>query len=275
MLASSKTMDSLKAIGLNKYQRNLWAALLSRGASTAGELSDISNVPRSRCYDVLQSLADWGFIVVQPGKPMKYVAVPPAEAFERAKRKIHDNAKELTEKIERIKKSDVLKELEKVHKDSLKVIQPEDLSGSLKGRYAMMQQMETMLKNAKKSVKLVTTSNGLQDIAEHHLSYIKKAADSGVAIRIAAPVNKQTMELAKQLAKYAQIRNIEDVEHVEKLLGRFICIDGEEFLLSLTDDSKTHPTQDVAFWSQSQHASARFVEPLFELVWHHSKPVKG
>lgn len=268
-------MDSLKAIGLNKYQRNLWAALLSRGASTAGELSDISNVPRSRCYDVLQSLADWGFIVVQPGKPMKYVAVPPAEALERAKRKIHDHAKELSEKIERIKKSEILRELEKIHKDSMKVIQPEDLSGSLKGRYAMIQQVETMMKNAKKSIKLVTTSNGLQDLAEHHMSLIKKASESGVSIRIAAPVNKQTAELAKQMAKYAQVRNIEDVEHVEKLLGRFVCIDGQEFLLSLTDDAKTHPTQDVAFWSQSQHASSRFVEPLFELVWHHSKPVKS
>jgi len=275
MLASSKAMDSLKAIGLNKYQRNLWAALLSRGASTAGELSDISNVPRSRCYDVLQSLADWGFIVVQPGKPMKYVAVTPSEAFERAKKKAQEQSKEVTEKIDRIKKSDVLRELEKIFKDSMKVIQPEDLSGSLKGRYAMMQQMETMMKNAKKSVKLVTTANGLADMAEHHLSLMKKVSDNGVTIKIAAPVNKQTLDVVKQLSKYAQIRKIDDVDHVEKLLGRFVCIDGEEFLLSLTDDTKTHPTQDVAFWSQSAHASSRFVEPLFELVWHHSKPVKG
>lgn len=274
MLATSKTIDAIKAIGLNKYQRNLWIALLSRGASTAGELSDISNVPRSRCYDVLQSLADWGFIVVQPGKPMKYVAIPPAEAFERAKKKVHDQAREVTEKIERIKRSEVLKELEKIHRDSLRVIQPEDMSGSIKGRYAMMQQVDTMLKNAKKSVKLVTTTTGLQELAENHMNALKKASEAGVVIKIAAPINRETGEVAKQLAKYAQIRNIDDVEKIEKLLGRFVCIDGQEFLLGLTDDSKTHPTQDIAFWSQSPHASSRFVEPLFELVWHHAKQVK-
>jgi len=274
VLASSKTMDALRAIGLNKYQRNLWAALLSRGASTAGELSDISSVPRSRCYDVLQSLSEWGFVITQPGKPMKYVAVPPTEAFERAKKRVNEDAKELTEKIERIRKSDIVKELEKIHKDALKVIQPEDMTGALKGNYAMLQQLETMFKKARKSIKLVTTEEGLAELVENHMTLVKRAADAGVAIRIAAPVNKQTTEAARMLAKYAQVRNIEAVEHLEKLCGRFMVIDGEEFVLALTDDSKTHPTQCVAFWSQSPHASSRFLDPMFETMWQHAKPLK-
>ena len=274
MVASARTMDALRTIGLNKYERNLWAALLSRGASTAGELSDISNVPRSRCYDVLESLADRGFVVIQPGKPMKYIAVPPREAFERAKKKIQEEAIELTDKIERIKKSDAIKEHEKIHKDTMKVVRPEDLTGSLKGRYAMLQQAETMLKKARKSMKIVTTAGGLAELHENYLPLLKKAAESGVAIKIAAPINKDTTEIAKNLSKYAQIRNIDDVEHVQKLFGRFYIIDGEEFLMGLTDDVKTHPTQDVAFWSQSSHASSQVLDPLFDLVWHHSKPVK-
>jgi sugar-specific transcriptional regulator TrmB len=267
-------MDALKAIGLNKYQRNLWAALLSRGASTAGELSDISSVPRSRCYDVLQSLAEWGFVITQPGKPMKYVAVPPTEAFERAKKKVNEEAKELTENIERIRKSDIVKELEKIHRDALKVIQPEDMTGTLKGNYAMLQQFETMFKKARKSIKFITTEEGLGELVENHMTLVKRAADAGVAIKIAAPINKQTSEAARMLAKYAQLRNIEAVEHIEKLYGRFMIVDGEEFVMGLTDDSKTHPTQGVAFWTQSQHAASRFLEPMFELVWQHSKPLK-
>lgn len=273
VLASSKTMDALKAIGLNKYQRNLWAALLSRGASTAGELSDISNVPRSRCYDVLQSLAEWGFVITQPGKPMKYVAVPPAEALERAKRKVHEEAKDLAEKIERIRKSDVVKELERIHKDSLKLIQPEDMTGALKGQYALLQQVDTMFKNARKAIKLVTTEAGLTDLVENHMTLIKRASDAGISIKIAAPINKQTSEAARMLAKHAQVRNIEAIEHVERLSGRFMIVDGEEFLMGLTDDAKTHPTQSVAFWSQSPHATARCLEPMFELIWQHAKPL--
>jgi len=275
MVASAKTMDALKTIGLNKYERNLWAALLSRGASTAGELSDISNVPRSRCYDVLESLADRGFVVIQQGKPMKYVAINPREAFERAKKRIQERSVETIDKIERLKKSDNMKELEKLHKESMKIVKPEDLSGSLKGRYAMLQQIETMLKKARKSVKLITTADGLIELAENHLPILKKASESGVSIKIAAPVNKNTNEVAKAIAKYAQVRNIDDVEHIESMLGRFFLIDGNEFLMGLTDDIKTHPTQDVSFWSQSNHAASQTLDPLFELVWHHAKPVKG
>ena len=150
MVASSKTLDSLKAIGLNKYERNLWAALLSRGNSTAGELSDRSNVPRSRCYDVLESLAARGFIVIQPGKPMKYAAIHPKEALERAKRKIQSEAIEMTNKMDRLVKSDSIKELERLYKDNIKTIKPEDLTGALKGRYAMAQQLDSMFKKAKK-----------------------------------------------------------------------------------------------------------------------------
>src|SRR3989338_10608880 len=110
MVASSRVLDALRTIGLNKYERNLWVGLLSRGASTAGELSDISNVPRSRCYDVLESLAERGFVVIQPGKPMKYVAINPKESLERVKKKIQEHAVELGNKIDRFSKSDSLNE---------------------------------------------------------------------------------------------------------------------------------------------------------------------
>ncbi len=275
MVASARTLDALKTIGLNKYERNLWVALLSRGASTAGELSDISNVPRSRCYDVLESLSARGFVVIQPGKPLKYVAVTPREAMERAKKKVVEEATEISNKIDRLVKSDIIKELERVHKDSIKTVRPEDLTGSLKGRYAMQQQVEGMLKRAKKSVKLITTATGLSELAEHHGAVLKKVAESGVKIQIAAPINKQTADVARELSKYAQVRNIEDVEQVENMAGRLFLIDSNEFVMGLTDDTKVHPTQDVAFWSQSDHAAANVMEPMFELVWKNSKPVKN
>ncbi len=274
MVVSNKTLDMLKTIGLNKYERNLWGALLSRGASTAGELSDISNVPRSRCYDVLESLESKGFIIIQPGKPMRYVALHPREALSRVKKRIVEQATETSEKIERLLKSDAIKELDKLYKDNIKVMRPEELTGALKGRYALMQQMETMIKNAKKSINVVTTEDGLKELFENHGNILKKAADTGVKIQIAAPITKNTAEMVKTISKYSNIRNMNDAEIVGKLAGRVCIVDGQEFLVSLTDDAKTHPTQDIAFWTQSQHASSNVIGPMFDLVWHHSKPVK-
>ncbi|MEM5878124.1 MAG: helix-turn-helix domain-containing protein, partial [Candidatus Aenigmatarchaeota archaeon] len=64
MLGSPQLMDTLKGIGLNLYERKLWVALLAKGVATAGELSTITNVPRSRTYDVLQTLAEKGYVIL-------------------------------------------------------------------------------------------------------------------------------------------------------------------------------------------------------------------
>lgn len=57
MIVKEEFLSKLRRyFALNLYEVKIWTALLSRGVSTAGELSDIANVPRSRSYDVLESL---------------------------------------------------------------------------------------------------------------------------------------------------------------------------------------------------------------------------
>ena len=111
MIVQKDFLNKLKDFGLNSYESKLWIALLSRGVSTAGELSDISNVPRSRAYDVLESLEKKGFIVVKIGKPIKYLAVPPPEVVERVKKKVTEEADHQTGILNKLKKSELLEEL--------------------------------------------------------------------------------------------------------------------------------------------------------------------
>ena len=85
MLGSQEILDALKNIGLNLYERKIYVALIAKGVATAGEVSEIAKVPRSRSYDVLESLADKGFVVAQSSKPIKYVALAPGDALDRAK----------------------------------------------------------------------------------------------------------------------------------------------------------------------------------------------
>ena len=57
MIVKEELLSKLRTyFSLNLYEVKIWTSLLSRGASTAGELAEISNVPRSRSYDVLESL---------------------------------------------------------------------------------------------------------------------------------------------------------------------------------------------------------------------------
>jgi len=261
-------MDALKSLGLNSYERKLFVALLSRGTSTAGELSEISGVPRSRTYDVLESLAEKGFAIIQTNKPLRYVAVPPSEALERLKRKHEQDFKSMAERIERIKKNHALKELEQLHRKGVKIVDPGEMTGMLKGRYQMLQQMESMIKNAKESLNLLVSEKTLEELANNYMNALKNAARRGVKIRIAAPI-KTKSEMLEALSEIAEIRKIRDTN----LQGRIAISDGTELLMALTHDEEVHPTQDIFFWGRSEHAAGSTMTPFFEMVWENSEPL--
>lgn len=269
MLASQKVLDALKGIGLNLYERKLWVALLARGTSTAGELSTIANVPRSRSYDILQSLAEKGFVVVQNAKPLRYVAITPEESLERAKKKIAEDTQTTLTRIDELKESPVMRELNEIHSQGLKLVLPEDMTGALKGKYSVSQQLTSMFKEAAKKINIVTTPEGLNELFSTHFNDLKRASEKGVKIQIATAGTEKCADSIKAFSDIAEIRNLDQKE--VPVAGRFAVVDGKELVFSLTD-SKVHSTQDMAFWSRSEHAAGDVMEPLFKVVWNNSKP---
>ena len=177
MIVQKEFLDKLKDFGLNSYERKLWISLLSRGVSTAGELSDISSVPRSRAYDVLESLEKKGFIVVKVGKPIKYLAVSPTEVIGRVKKRILEEAEEKNKVLTQLKQSELLEELTTLHTEGIKLVDPTDRSGAFRGRDKVYEHLLFMIKNAKKSVTLVTSKEGLVRKCDSPLlNQMKKAA---------------------------------------------------------------------------------------------------
>ena len=89
--------------GLNIYETKVWLALISKGVASAGEIAEISEVPRSRTYDVLESLEKQGFAIAKIGKPVKYMAVKPTLVVEKLKNKMLADAKERVEQLSNLK----------------------------------------------------------------------------------------------------------------------------------------------------------------------------
>ena len=187
MIVQKEFLNKLKDFGLNTYESKLWTALLSRGISTAGELSDIANVPRSRSYDVLESLEKKGFIIMKLGKPIKYVAVQPSEVLERVKKKVATEAESQTKILDSLKGSEILKELTLLHSQGVELVEPADLSGSLRGRHNLYNHLELTIKNAEESVTIMTTSQGLMRKVEGLKPTFEQIKKRGVKIKIAAP----------------------------------------------------------------------------------------
>ena len=162
MIVKEEFLANLRRyFSLNLYEVKIWTALLSRGVATAGELSDIANVPRSRSYDVLESLEKKGFAITKLGKPIKYVAVPPSEVVERVKKNMKIEADSKIKRLEDLKNTDVVGELNTLHNQGIELVDPSDITGSLKGRHNLYNHLETVIKNAEKSVTIMTTTQGL------------------------------------------------------------------------------------------------------------------
>jgi len=265
MVATQKVFDSLKQIGLNLYERKLWVALLSRGTSSAGELASLAKVPHSRTYDVLESLAEKGFVMVQNTKPLKYVAIAPGEALERAKKKIKTDAEDVAGRITELQDSSAVKELAKIFKDGMDLVEPGEMLGSLKGRHSMHTQLETLFKNAKSDISIITTVDGMKELHSNHSDLLKKASSKGVNIKIITPNSKESSEAINSFKSFASVKHSNDKTGS---LGRFAIIDGNHLVFALTDDRKVHPTQDLSFWTQSTHVAKEVLGPMFNSMWN-------
>lgn len=259
MIVQKDFLNKLKDFGLNSYESKLWVALLSRGVSTAGELSDISNVPRSRAYDVLESLEKKGFIIVKVGKPIKYLAVPPAEVVERVKKHIVEEAEEKSNILSQLRNSEVLEELNTLHTEGIKLVDPTDRSGAFRGRDKAYDHLTSMLKRAKKSIIIMTSHEGIERKHELLGSHLKRAAKAGVDVKISVP-HSVSSDLLAEVQKFAAVRN-----HKHET-ARFCIVDGKELLLFLTDDKNIHKSYDCAVWIEAPYF-VEYFNTLFEREW--------
>ncbi|MBT7903420.1 TrmB family transcriptional regulator [Candidatus Woesearchaeota archaeon] len=267
MIVKEEFLSKLRRyFSLNLYEVKIWTALLSRGVSTAGELSDIANVPRSRSYDVLESLEKKGFAVTKLGKPIKYIAVAPEEVVERVKKNMKFHADEKVKRLDGLKGTEVLGELNTLHSQGIELVEPSDLSGSLKGRHNLYNHLELTIKNAEESVTIMTTTQGLMRKIEGLKPVFEKINKRGVKIRIAAPVTKECAGVIKDISSVAEVRH---TSHK----GRFCVVDGKEVVFMVMDDQEVHPTYDVGVWVNTPFFASA-LDNLFDLSWKSMKVVK-
>jgi len=266
MVVKEEFLSRLRKIfGLNLYEVKVWTALLSRGISTAGELADISGVPRSRTYDILESLEKKGFIVMKLGKPIKFIALKPEEVVERVKKNVIREAHEMAKRLDELKGSDVLEELTKLYTTGIKYVEPTDLSGAIRGRHNIYNHLDMMIRNATKTVTIATSAESLLGKFEALRSAIEKARKKGVQIRIAVPITPKNYEVAKQLSKIAEVRS-------GNIRSRFAMVDGKELMFLLLDDKEVHPNYDVGVWINSP-ILANTIEQLFAASWEKMTPL--
>jgi HTH-type transcriptional regulator, sugar sensing transcriptional regulator len=266
MIVEKKFLNKLKQFGLNSYEAKIWTALLSRGISTAGELSEISNVPRSRSYDVLESLEKKGFIIMKIGKPIKYIAVNPSDVLERVKKNTLDEAQKQAEAVEEIRITNEFQQLDNLFKNGIEMIDPNEMSGSFKSRDHVYSQIESLIKNAEKSIFILTTEEGIIRKVKRFKKHLKKAYERNVKIKILAPLTKKSKQYIDEISDIAEIKI------ANKINARICIIDEKELTFMLLDDKNVDSSYDAGVWINTEFL-AKAMNELFNQAWIEAKEI--
>lgn len=97
-----KLLEDIQRLGLNSYEAKIYLALLERDSLSVGEISKMSQVPRARAYDILDSLAADGLAVLKPGRYKRYSAAHPDSFRERLVSQNEKHSAELRKTIDSV-----------------------------------------------------------------------------------------------------------------------------------------------------------------------------
>ena len=258
MIVKTELVKKLKGyFDLNIYETKVWLALLSRGISTAGEIAEISSVPRSRTYDVLESLDKRGFVIQKIGKPVKYIAVKPKTVIEKLKNNTTRHAEEKVKILSDLKNTTEYKELEELHKTGIEPIRNQDLSTSIKGRSNLYLQMKAMMETAERTIHLTSSAYELSIKFKMFKDTFVKLNKRNIDIKV---MIGDSEEEAKKLSKKL------GVEIKSKPINaRFVIVDSKELIFTIKP-TNVHEDFDYGIWINSPFFTSS-LSYMFETAW--------
>jgi len=268
MVISEELVEKIKSsFNLNTYEARIWLALLMKGVATAGELADIADIPRSRAYDVLESLEKKGFVIMKLGKPIKYLAVPPTEVVERVKRRYEETISRRINELEKVKTSDLIRELDTLHKSGAGSIDVSEKSGAIRGQQNIISHLESMLKETQKHVNIVTTQLTFVRDAIALKPIFYELRERQIPVRIITPIDEGNAKYVQELMSVVEIYDAGDYR------GRIVTIDSEEVLMMLFDEKEVPSSMDVAVWLYAP-SLAKFIDEMIEVLLPKLKPAQ-
>ncbi len=253
MLVKQELINKIKDyFYLNVYETKVWLALLGKGSATAGEIAEMSGVPRSRTYDVLESLEKKGFAIVKIGKPVKYLGVKPKMILEKLKNNLRKEAEERVESLSNIKDTDEFAQLEELYTGGINPIKREDISAALKGKSNISNYLREIIQEAKKEVIICTSAEDFNSKMKLFIQTFEALKKSNIKIKLALSGDA---DLIKKIEKTInmKIKNI-------NIEAKFFIVDREQILFYL---SKSNDSESIAIWLNSEFFAQAF-SGLFE-----------
>jgi sugar-specific transcriptional regulator TrmB len=240
---------------LNIYETKVWLALLTKGVASAGEIAEISGVPRSRTYDVLESLEKQGFAMQKIGKPVKYFAVKPTTVIEKLKKNTMDSMNDKITTLSNIKETQEYQELETLHSSNDELIKKQDISGTIKGRTNINTQITEIINSGEKELILCAPVSEIKRRIKLIEPIFKKLKDSKIKVNIALNGSEEDIKLINDKLDIKAKKS--DINSAFYIVDRSQIL----FMLNDTDDN----SEQMAVWFSSPFFVKSFTS-IFDLA---------
>src|SRR3989344_7689679 len=255
MLVKQDLINRIKDyFDLNIYETKVWLALLAKGVASAGQIAVMSNVPRSRTYDVLESLEKKGFAIVKLGKPVKYLGVKPRIILEKLKNNVRTDAEEKFQMLLKVRETDEFTQLEELYNVGISPVRREDLSASIKGRSTISNHLKEIIDSATDEVIICTNYKEMKLKEKLFMDTFDSLKKKNIKVKVALSGDPEAI---KKLATSMKIK-IKSIE----IDSKFFIVDKKEVLFYLNKESTK---EDQAIWLSSDFFASAFAN-LFDTV---------
>lgn len=258
MIVKPELVNQIKEyFNINIYETKVWLALLSKGIASAGEIAELSGVPRSRTYDVLESLEKEGFAIAKLGKPVKYIAVNPTTVLEKLKSNTLKTANENVKMLANLKETKEYAELEDLYKTGIEPIKHSNVSGAIKGKSNIFNHLKELVDSAKKEVVICTSTSEVNEKSRIFSSLFNNLNKKKINLKIA--LSGEESDIKRINNKFKINARKLDVN------SRFYLVDKEQILFMLTQNSQ-RDDEDLGVWIHSGFF-VNSMTYLFEKAW--------
>ena len=164
----------LQQLGLKEYEAKSFVALTRRPEATAKEISEVSDVPRTRVYDAVRVLENKGLVETQHSSPKQFRAVTIDEATDTLRAEYDARITELHE---------TLADLEPTEPDEQQEITHE--VWALSGQQAIASRAQSLIDDADEEVMFVVGREAA--FTESTAARLRAAVDRGVTVIVGTP----------------------------------------------------------------------------------------
>lgn len=216
----------LQQLGLKEYEAKCFVALTRMDKATAKEISDVTDVPRTRVYDAIRVLEAQGLVEIQHTNPRQYRAVDLEEAAQTLRRQYESRVDDL--------------------QDALETIEPAETSDepvthevwSLTGTDGITSRTLQLLEDAENEVVFLASTESL--VTDEVVGALSEAAERGVNV-IVGTVTRELQEELRERVPDAEVFMSElDWLHSDSengvAIGRMLLVDQSTILLSSVDE---------------------------------------